>query len=67
MSQHKSPRFIQDKGPKNALTKLFDALASDDKDSLDFYEEWAIKDGLQYGDPEGFDDVIFRLDESNLD
>ena len=57
--------FIQDKGSKNALTKLFDALASDDKDSLDFYEEWAIKDG-QYGASEGFDDVIFRLDESKF-
>jgi len=57
--------FIQDKGTKNALTKLFDALASDDKDSLDFYEEWAVKDG-QYGASEGFDDVIFRLDESKF-
>ena len=57
--------MIQDKGSKNALTKLFDALASEDKDSLDFYEEWAIKDG-QYGASEGFDDVIFRLDESKF-
>ena len=57
--------FIQDKGSKNALTKLFDALASDDKDSLEFYEEWAIKDG-QYGASEGFDDVIFRLDEGKF-
>ena len=66
MSQYKFYQgFIQDKGSKNALTKLFDALASDDKDSLDFYEEWAIKDG-QYGASEGFDDVIFRLDESKF-
>ena len=57
--------MIQDKGTKNALTKLFDALASDDKDSLEFYEEWAIKDG-QYGASEGFDDVIFKLDESQF-
>ena len=57
--------MIQDKGSKNALTKLFDALASEDKDSLEFYEEWAIKDG-QYGASEGFDDVIFRLDESKF-
>ena len=57
--------MIQDKGSKNALTKLFDALASDDKDSLEFYEEWAIKDG-QYGASEGFDDVIFKLDESKF-
>jgi hypothetical protein len=57
--------FIQDKGTKNALTKLFDALASDNKDSLEFFEEWAIKDG-QYGASEGFDDVIFKLDESKF-
>ena len=57
--------MIQDKGSKNSLTKLFDALASDDKDSLEFYEEWAIKDG-QYGASEGFDDVIFRLDEGKF-
>ena len=57
--------FIQDKGTPNSLNKLFDALASDDKDSLDFYEEWAVKDG-QYGASEGFDDVIFRLDESQF-
>ena len=50
---------------KNALTKLFDALASDDKDSLEFYEEWATQDG-PHGASEGFDDVIFKLDESKF-
>ena len=57
--------FIQDKGTKNALTKLFDALASDDKDSLEFFEEWAIKQG-QYGAADGFDEVEFQLDESSF-
>jgi len=57
--------FIADKGSKNALTKLFDALASDDKDSLEFYEEWAIKQG-QYGASEGFDEVEFLLDEKQF-
>ena len=37
--------MIQDKGTKNALSKLFDVLSSTDKDSLEFYEEWAIKSG----------------------
>ena len=46
--------MIQDKGTKNALTKLFDVLSSADKDSLEFYEEWAIKDG-QYGAADGFE------------
>ena len=57
--------FIQDKGTKNALTKLFDALASADKDSLEFYEEWAIKDG-QYGASEGFEEVEYLLDEKQF-
>lgn len=55
--------FIQDKGTRNALTKLFDALSSADKDSLEFYEEWAIKLG-QYGASDGFEEVEFLLDES---
>ena len=55
--------MLQDKGTKNALTKMFDALASADKDSLEFYEEWAIKDG-QYGAVDSFQEVDFILDET---
>ena len=57
--------FIQDKGTKNALTKLFDVLGSADKDSLEFYEEWAIKSG-QYGASAGFNEVEFVLDETKF-
>ena len=57
--------FIQDKGSKNALTKLFDDLASANQDSLEFYEEWAIKDG-QYGASTGFDEVEYKLDEKQF-
>ena len=57
--------MIADKGTENALTKLFDALASDDKDSLEFYEEWAIKDG-QYGASDGFAEIEYKLDESKF-
>ena len=57
--------FIQDKGSKNALTKLFDVLGSSDKDSLEFYEEWAIKRG-QYGAADGFAEVEYKLDESKF-
>ena len=32
------------------------------QDSLEFYEEWAIKDG-QYGGNESFDEVEYKLDE----
>jgi hypothetical protein len=57
--------FIQDKGTRNALTKLFDALSSADKDSLEFYEEWAIRLG-QYGASDGFEEVEFLLDEDQF-
>jgi hypothetical protein len=55
--------FIQDKGTKNSLTKLFDALSSANTDSLEFYEEWAIRLG-QYGSVENNIEVEFKLDES---
>lgn len=56
--------MIQDKGTLNSLDKLFDVLSSADKESLDFYEEWAIKQG-QYGASEGFDELEIELDELN--
>ena len=42
----------QDKGTKNVLTKLFDKLGSANKDSLEFYEEWAVRVG-RYGATKG--------------
>ena len=57
--------FIQDKGTRNALTKLFDALSSADKDSLEFYEEWAVRLG-QYGASDGFEEIEFLLDEDQF-
>ena len=57
--------FIREKGTSNALNKLFDALASADKESLDFYEEWAIRKG-QYGAVDTFDEIEYNLDESKF-
>jgi len=57
--------FIREKGTANSLNKLFDALASADKESLDFYEEWAIRKG-QYGAVDTFDEIEYRLDESKF-
>jgi hypothetical protein len=57
--------FIQDKGTTNALTKLFDVLSSADKESLDFYEEWAIQLG-QYGASESKDYIEYKLDEKEF-
>ena len=57
--------MIQDKGTLNSLTKLFDVLSGANKESLEFHEEWAIKEG-QYGANDGFEEVEFRLDESKF-
>ena len=57
--------FIQDKGTKNSLTKLFDALSNTDKSSLEFFEDWAFKVG-QYGANEAFKEVEYEVDESKI-
>ena len=57
--------FIREKGTANALNKMFDALASADKESLDFFEEWAIRKG-QYGAVDTFDEIEYKLDESKI-
>ena len=54
---------IQDKGTKNVLTKLFDKLGSANKDSLEFFEEWAVRVG-RYGATDGDDQFDIVLDES---
>jgi hypothetical protein len=57
--------MIQDKGTANVLTKLFDALGAADKESLEFYEEWALRVG-QYGGVDSYDEVEFIIDENKL-
>jgi hypothetical protein len=57
--------YIQDKGTLNSLTKLFDALSSANRDSLEFYEEWAIRLG-QYGSTANIKEVEYVLDESKF-
>jgi len=56
--------FIKEKGTQNSLNKLFDVLSADNKESLNFYEEWAIRVG-QYGASDAFDTVEFILDETS--
>ena len=53
---------IQDKGTKNVLTKLFDKLGSASKDSLEFYEEWAVRVG-RYGAATGDEQFDLVFDE----
>ena len=55
--------FIKEKGTQNSLNKLFDVLSSDNKESVSFYEEWAIRVG-QYGASSGFENIEFVLDET---
>jgi len=54
--------MIQEKGSQNSLTKLFDALGAADKDSVEFYEEWALRLG-QYGAIDNIIETEYRLDE----
>lgn len=57
--------MIREKGTKNSLSKLFDALNNTSKDSIEFYEEWAIRLG-QYGASAGFEELEIKLDESKF-
>jgi hypothetical protein len=57
--------MILDKGTKNVLTKMFDKLSSADKESLEFYEEWAIRVG-QYGAVDSFVEVEYLIDEKKV-
>lgn len=57
--------FIQEKGTKNSLTKLFDKLSTADKDSLEFYEEWALRVG-NFGSFDNIEELEFKLDESKI-
>jgi hypothetical protein len=54
--------MIKEKGTLNVLNKLFDVLSSEDKESLTFYEEWALRVG-QYGAANAFENIEFILDE----
>lgn len=66
VSQHKFYQgFIQDKGTRNALTKLFDALGSAGRENLEFYEEWAIQVG-RYGAVDDIQQVEFNIKQNDL-
>ena len=54
--------MILDKGTKNVLNKMFDKLGAADKESLNFYEEWAIRSG-DYGAVDSFVEVEYKIDE----
>ena len=55
--------MVREKGTQNVLNKLFDVLSSENKESLTFYEEWAVRVG-QYGANTAFQQIEFVLDET---
>ena len=57
--------MIAEKGTQNVFNKLFDVFGADGKESLKFYEEWAIRVG-QYGANAAFENIEFTLDESQF-
>ena len=57
--------FIQDKGTKNAITKLFDPLSTAINNSIDFYEDWAIQVG-RYGATNDIEQVEYIIDEEKI-
>jgi hypothetical protein len=57
--------MIIEKGTQNVLNKLFDVLSAADQESLQFYEEWAVRVG-QYGASSSFENVEFVLPETHF-
>jgi hypothetical protein len=54
--------MIVEKGTQNVLNKLFDVLSAEGKESITFYEEWALRVG-QYGASAAFENIEFVIDE----
>ena len=57
--------MIVEKGTQNVLNKLFDMKSFSGQESLDFYEEWALRVG-QYGANGAYDNIEFVLDENEF-
>ena len=57
--------MIQEKGSQNAITKLFGALSSSGEDSIDFYEEWAVRSAM-YGSTEDIKQIEVELSDTKL-
>ena len=57
--------MIAEKGTQNVFNKLFDVFGAEGKESLKFYEEWAIRVG-QYGANAAFENIEFTLDEAEF-
>ena len=57
--------MILEKGTQNVFNKLFDVLNRSENESLEFYEEWALRLG-RYGASSAYDVIEVVLDESQF-
>lgn len=57
--------MIREKGTQNSFNKLFDVLSADNKESINFYEEWAVRVG-EYGASKAYENIEFVLDEAEF-
>ena len=57
--------MIVEKGTQNVLNKLFDMKSIAGQESLQFYEEWALRVG-QYGANGAYENIEFILDENEF-
>lgn len=57
--------FIQEKGTKNSLTKLFAPLTAKGEESLEYFEEWAVRSGI-YGATEDIKQIELNLQEKKM-
>ena len=57
--------MIQDKGTKNALSKMFNKLSTAGEESLEFYEEWALQVG-RFGAVDNVQQVEFNLKQDKM-
>jgi hypothetical protein len=57
--------FIQDKGTRNAIDKLFGKLSSAGKESFEYHEEWALQVG-SYGAVDDVQQVEYIMKEESF-
>ena len=57
--------FIQEKGTKNSLSKLFEPLSAQGEESLEFFEEWAVRSGV-YGASEKVKQIEIPLTDTKM-
>lgn len=57
--------MIRDKGTKTVFNRLFDVLSALNKESIDFYEEWAVQVG-KYGASSSYSTIEIPILESEI-